>query len=232
MTRPEPQTRSLADELTSWQLRYLGEMTASLSHELRNGLAVINEKNGLIADMMAMAARGKPPNEARLGQLAADVARRVREASEVCDRLSRLAHTADEPTRVVELGTIVELVTRLMARLARRSKVELVLEPADPVNVEVEPVLLQLAIQLCLAWALEHGALDRVGITVGKAARSTAVVRLTGPSWRGVLTDRPAPLTHVLDALGAALEAGARDDEILLLVPTTLGGGREGEGRP
>ena len=45
-------------------LRFFGKMNASISHELRNALAVINENAGLIKDLMIMTEKGHPLDKA------------------------------------------------------------------------------------------------------------------------------------------------------------------------
>ena len=46
-------------------LRFFGTMTASISHELKNALSIINEGAGLLEDLAAMSARGMALDPAR-----------------------------------------------------------------------------------------------------------------------------------------------------------------------
>ena len=41
-------------------LRFFGKITASVTHEIKNALATINENAGLMTDYIEMAARGRP----------------------------------------------------------------------------------------------------------------------------------------------------------------------------
>jgi hypothetical protein len=213
--------RERIDETRLAELRYLGRMAASISHELRNSLATITEKNGLIADFAALAASGRPLNEARIGSLAGDVARRIKEATEVCDRLSRLAHSPDLATKVVELGSQVELVSGLMRRQARLAGVTIAVTHQGPVNVHAEPVLLQLALFECLGWAIAHPIGAEVQAAVGRRASDAAYVSIRGARWAGLLPDPPHPLRQALTMLGAELVAGETEDEAIILQPTS-----------
>jgi signal transduction histidine kinase len=208
------------DEARQAELRYLGRMAASISHELRNNLATINEKNGLISDLIALAARGRPLDEARVGTLAGDVARRIKTATEVCDRLSRLAHSPDRAQRVVELGAQVELVTSLMQRQARVAKATIIFEPTASVNVEVEPVLLQLVVYECLSWAIDHTIDRTVQTSVGRRGRDRAFVQFSGASWGELIQPPSSMLRGALTMLGAELITGEPEGEALLILPT------------
>jgi len=44
------------------ELLFYGKITAGISHEIKNGLAIIKETNGLVADFIKMAQRGAPLN--------------------------------------------------------------------------------------------------------------------------------------------------------------------------
>jgi C4-dicarboxylate-specific signal transduction histidine kinase len=41
-------------------LQFFGRMSASISHELKNALAIIKENAGLLADYVAMMGKGTP----------------------------------------------------------------------------------------------------------------------------------------------------------------------------
>jgi len=47
-------------------LKFFGKMTASISHELKNVLAIINENAGLLEDLCAMAEKGRPVDPVRI----------------------------------------------------------------------------------------------------------------------------------------------------------------------
>lgn len=211
-------------ELNAAQLRYLGQMAAHVSHELRNNLATINEKNGLISDLIALAARGRPINEARVGQLASDVARRVQDATEVCERLSKLAHSPDHDIHVVELGGIVALVASFFRRPASVASVTFEPLNSDSVNVEVNPVLLQLAISQVFDWVLRERRQHRITLDVGRVDRKTAFVRFSGADWSELLETAPTPLSDALVILDARLQEGDEEHELLLVVPSAQKG--------
>jgi C4-dicarboxylate-specific signal transduction histidine kinase len=208
-----------ADDLFAAQLRYIGHMTAVLTHELRNDLATINEKSGLIGDMVAMTARGRPLDEQRVGRIASDVARRVAEATTVCERLSRLAHAPDAALHTLELGALVALIATVLARPARVTKVTFELVPSTPVNVEAPPVLLHYVIYRCLLAAAEGLPGRAIEVAAAGEVRGTASVRFAGAGARLIAEQVDGIFARALAELGAELRAHD-DDTAFLRVPT------------
>ena len=66
-------------------LQFLGKINASISHEIKNVLAVINENAGLIKDMLIMAEKGRPLDNARINTQVEKVLAQVRRADKIVD---------------------------------------------------------------------------------------------------------------------------------------------------
>ena len=58
-------------------LQFFGRIAASVAHEIKNVLAIVNENAGLLEDFTVMADRGKPIDPARLKTMAATVKSRL-----------------------------------------------------------------------------------------------------------------------------------------------------------
>ncbi len=115
MTRPaEPGVPSLSVDC----LRFFGAMSASVSHEIRNKLAVINEKAGLVEDIAVAMKSGRVPDPERLETQARKIVEQVREANRIVRSLNRLAHSTDEAVATVDLSALVDLVIELYGRKA------------------------------------------------------------------------------------------------------------------
>lgn len=136
--------------LARGELRYLGAMSAGLSHEIRNRLATINEKNGLLQDLVHLAGQGGRLDLARLASLTADIARLVGSVNDSCRKLSALAHTPDTEQLTVDLAQQVELVAGLMGLSTGQGGLAVELAGGQPIALESDPVLLQYLLHLCL----------------------------------------------------------------------------------
>ena len=162
-------------------LKFFGKMTASVSHELKNVLAIINEKAGLLEDLCVMAERGKPADPERIKAAAGQVIKQVQRADEIIKRLNSFAHSADETVCDVDLCEAIKLVSALSRRLAmmREIKVELDADAA-PVVVNTNLFLLETLIWLFLDFAMDAaGDEKRVRISAERG-QNKAMIRFSG----------------------------------------------------
>jgi C4-dicarboxylate-specific signal transduction histidine kinase len=99
-------------------LAFFGKMTASISHEIKNVLAIINENAGLLEDITLMAERGIPINLDRLKTQAERIKNQIRRADVIVKNMNRFAHSVDESLMSVDLAELLEF----LAALSRRSQ--------------------------------------------------------------------------------------------------------------
>ena len=65
------------ESLTECGLQFFGKMTASISHEIKNVLAIINENAGLLGDLALLAERGVAIEPQRLNDMSRTVMKQV-----------------------------------------------------------------------------------------------------------------------------------------------------------
>ncbi len=108
----------------SWKLiadggfRYFGAVSASVSHDIRNKLAVINEKAGLLEDMATMMLEGRTIDLERLRTQAQKVKQQVHLTNRIIGDLNTFAHTVDAPLKSIDVVELVSLVAGLSTRKA------------------------------------------------------------------------------------------------------------------
>jgi hypothetical protein len=98
-------------------IRFFGEISASISHEIKNVLAIINENAGLLQDMIMMSEKGLPLNPERLSKLAHSISGQVARGDRIVKGMNQFAHSADVSTETVDVGAVVHFVSDLAARL-------------------------------------------------------------------------------------------------------------------
>jgi hypothetical protein len=132
------QNTALPRDLIPGGLEFFGRVNASISHEIKNSLAVINEVGGLLSDLLGLAAMGKEIPLARYAALAEKITAQVERANQIVKRLNRLAHTVDQEEKSLDLAEEILFVRDLMQRLAglKSARIETV-PPEKPVFVTV-----------------------------------------------------------------------------------------------
>ena len=136
-------------------LQYIAKVTASMSHEMKNVLAIINENSGLLEDLSFAAKRGKPIEPERIDRTCGQVAKQISRADTLLKAMSRFAHSFDHPEAPVDLHDTCQLVATLAGRLAAMRKVSLqVGQPTQPLFLAQHPFLLQTRLWRCLELAI------------------------------------------------------------------------------
>jgi len=178
-------------------LQFFGKISASISHELKNALAIINENAGLLEDFAIMADRGVPFDPARLKKMAAAVKKQISRADTIIRNMNRFAHSTDQTDVSVDLAQTIDTVIAVTARFAamRGIKIELKL-PDNPVVLQTAPFFLMNLIWRCLEFAMSaagdekqielvaEAADDRVRIRFRRLSGLTAALRETFASDR------------------------------------------------
>lgn len=137
-------------------LQYFGAMTASISHELKNRMAIINENAGLLEDLTMMAAKGRPLDPQRLEKMAGALKAQVALADEILKKMNRFAHVVDDFVHPVDIGRTVALTLELARRLADIQCVELRLKKgAGAITVITAGYVLMNLIWSCLQSAFK-----------------------------------------------------------------------------
>ncbi len=204
-------------------LQFFGRMSASISHELKNALAIIKENSGLLADYINMMGKGTPVDPERFQTIAQRIDSQTRRADAIIKNMNQFAHTVDSPSKPVDLNQTLDLLVALHRRPAAMQQVDLEPRPSDSVAVvTTAPFLLLNALGLILARAIE---------TAPSGEALTITVNIS-PSEAGIcfgrlktLSDLPVDqfltkhLIALLTALGAEAIIEAEDCRIIVRLP-------------
>jgi signal transduction histidine kinase len=215
-----------SDEMEVAGIQFFGKMSASISHEIKNVLAVINENAGLLEDICFMADRGKPGDIARLKKIAGDVKDQVRRADRIVTAMSRFAHSADEPSTETDLGELTALLGLLAMRFAAMRGVEIqTLAPSDPVLVTTFPFGLLNLLWTCLDYAMTAAGSGKMveivaaKTTEGGLVRFRRLEQLSAASIADIALGRLSALPH---ALNATIAADETKTELIVRLPKAL----------
>ncbi|MFH1974109.1 MAG: sensor histidine kinase [Pseudomonadota bacterium] len=195
-------------------LKFFGKMTASIAHETKNVLAIINENAGLLEDLCAMSERGKPVDPGRIKTIAGKVIKQVQRGDEIIKKLNSFAHSADELDCNVDVNDILMLVTGLAGRIALVRGINLETDQmTDPVIINTNPFLLETLVWLFLDYAMEAAGEGKTVSVTAEKQHENAVIRFSG--LKGLAGMQPDSFPGDSEkALLAALNATAATDAV------------------
>ncbi|OPX37455.1 MAG: hypothetical protein B1H12_04830 [Desulfobacteraceae bacterium 4484_190.2] len=208
-------------------LLFFGKMSASISHEIKNVLAIINENNGLIEDYTVMAEKGAPFDPGKFRSLAEKVALQIRRADGIIKNMNTFAHSIDEPAKSIDLSDFLGFAQALFARFAVMKGIALEPKPSESnLMITTSPFFLLNLIWFCLDLSMDAAGPEK---TVGLSARKTdtgAQIGFTGLKDLGkVLTgefpgEKEKPM---LELLKAEIKIEEEIGEIMLNLPRDIG---------
>jgi signal transduction histidine kinase len=208
-------------------LQLFGKMSASISHDLKNVLAVINENAGLLEDFCLMAEKGKPLDLARVKRLAGDLKSQIRRGDQIITTLNKFAHSADRESVPIDLGELLGLLAALSLRFASMRGVSLEIhKPVAPVTVTTFPFGLLNLLWLCLDYAMTAaGSGKRVELSAEKTDAGARLRFRELESMAAVPDPFPTEREKALSrALNARIGIDVGSGEIAVSLPNTCRG--------
>lgn len=132
-------------------LEFMGKVTASSTHEIKNQLAVINEQSRLLQEMLIMARQGKEVDPDRLEQLIGRVVARVEQADQAVRRLNAFAHSADADRTSADPVQTIAALLRIFERIASLKEISLNFDSEQNCGeISQRPIYLEQAVWICL----------------------------------------------------------------------------------
>ncbi len=118
------------DQLRRRSLEFSGRITASLSHEINNVMAIINELSGLLDDFTFAAENGRPIDLERQKTTVRKITAQIYRGREYIQQLNSFAHMMDSKNQELDLARCAEQISFVCQRFARNRKVGLGLGPS------------------------------------------------------------------------------------------------------
>ncbi len=208
-------------------LQFFGKMTASISHEIKNVLAIINEDAGLLEDLASLAEKGRPLEIGRVKVLATKMKAQIKRGDEIVKRMNRFAHSIDETYQVVDLDEILTLMVSLAERPSLMREIVLEKEPhRGRVTVRTNPFILENLIWLCLDFGMA-GAGGSKALVLGCEARENGGrIRIKGLRGLHGVPEEAFPREEhkaLMRALKGDLAVDTEAGEVVLVLPLGAG---------
>ena len=208
---------------TRTSLAFFGQMTASVTHEIKNALAIINENAGLLADLLLVARDGAPLPHDRLERLGRAVSRQVRRADTIVKNLNRFAHSSDHWTGHCNVEEMLVLVATLSARLLDQRGVAVEVAAGDnEVSVVTCPFVLQTLVGRSLQFAAGYVGADKtIHLAAEKDADKNRIL-ITGLSLSRETAATPfpgEPETELLACIGGSCRNDIQNGRLVISLP-------------
>lgn len=212
------------DTIGETGLRFFGKVSASISHEIKNTLAVINENAGLMEDLTLMAEKGMELDPVRVRGLAEKILAQVRRSDGIVKNLNRFAHSIDETGKTVDVEETATFTALLAARLGSvRGVTFKTVSPEKPTRILTSPFFLEALIFRCLEIAMTAPDADKTIYLKPETTEANIQVRLTGMDLKEAWDEGGFPTEKdraLLDLLKADIEVNSTKGEIVLILTT------------
>ena len=158
----------------------IGRLAAGVAHEINNPLAIINEKAGLLQDLISM--QGEFPPRDKLAGLAAAIISSVERASRVTHRLLGFSRHVDVHLEPIVVADLIHEVLGFLEREASYRNIRMVVESEDGLPAiesdrgQLQQVFLNIVNN---ALAAVKDNVGRIDITIRRAASDRVQVLVT-----------------------------------------------------
>jgi signal transduction histidine kinase len=221
--------QALADE----GLRFFGSITASVTHDLTNVIAIIDQTSGLIQDMVVAEKSGSPLSVERLSDAIGTTQKQSNRALEIIRRLNQFAHSADDSGVVFDVPDVIENLVEICRRFAALKRATFELDtPPGRIQIEGNPFLFQDAVYRALRLALgpaQPGDAIRISLEGDDADVS---VRVESPRGIDPGGDDMTTMIFVVAEMSGRVELEQRGDGTVMKLVFSRRGGAHPEHRP
>jgi signal transduction histidine kinase len=112
-------------------IKFFGTLSAAMTHDMKNFLAIINENAGLLADLSANALKKAiPVDPLKAATISQKIEKQVARADDMIKRFNRFSHSMDHDAETVDMEEAVNLMAHLAERIFRQDRIRLTVTPA------------------------------------------------------------------------------------------------------
>ena len=205
---------------------FFGTVMASISHELKNRIAIIKEHAGLLKDYSAMAARGRQIDMERLGRLGEALTVQVVKADRILKNMNQMSHSVDELFRPADLNELLKLLIDLAQRPANLHRITITFSASEsPVTVRTSPFLFMNLLWLYLEFlfdVVEDAQTFELKLEKGDGGGGLVRIRMSDAEVNADMDLIPENLTRLSTILGIGVEWNSERNGFLVRVPADI----------
>ena len=216
------------DNVKEWfgydSLTFFGKVNASISHELKNVMAIISETTGLLGDLSEMAQGGNPIDPDMLASSTDSIIEEIQRGFITIRQMNRFAHSVDSPILSVDLMDILDLVRNLSGYLAFAGKTNLHTDEGAAPMALTCPFILQAIIYQAVVRTFQNaGPAAELDISVQSKNESTWRILFDGLIPKEVEAFPDDRITRMAASIGVSFHWDRDADRLEIDVPVSIG---------
>lgn len=134
-------------EKSADDLRFFGKVTASVTHDLQNVIAVIKETAGLMEDILLMNRDKELPFLEKFQKSLSTIKNQSLRGSSLVKSLNEFAHTPDDDEKEIDIVKTARMLTTLIERKTKSSEIHVhVEEPEGLVVIRTNAIKFEMAL--------------------------------------------------------------------------------------
>jgi signal transduction histidine kinase len=214
------------------EVAFFGKITAGITHEINNVLAIIQESSGLMEDVLDITENSTFPHKDKFIKSLNRIRGQIQRGIDITSRLNQFAHSPDHCPASLDLNEITEQMVLLASRFARLKTVVLESSPSDPpLIIKSDPVSLEMALFESIEILLNViGSGGKITLSPRKIQNECVL----GIGYENTVlpeedflakissTERWASLQEIMTYLGGTVKAFDSTPEILLYLPESI----------
>jgi signal transduction histidine kinase len=216
------------DNVKEWfgydSLAFFGKVNASISHELKNVMAIISETAGLLGDLSEMARGGRPIDPDMLASSTESIIEEIQRGFTTIRQMNRFAHSVDTPVVSIDLMEILDLVRNLSGYLAFAGKTNLHTGEGAAPMARTSPFILQAIIYQAVVQMFQHaGPGAQLDISVQSKNESTWRILFDGFSLKEVGAFPDDRIKGLAALIGVLIHCDRSSNRLEIDVPVSIG---------
>jgi signal transduction histidine kinase len=204
-------------------LAFFGRVNASISHELKNVMAIISETAGLLGDLSEMARGGTAVDPDMLTSSTDSIIEEIQRGFSTIRQMNRFAHSVDSPVVSVNLMEILDLVRNLSEYLSFTGKTNLLAgEGAAPMALTCPFILQAIIYQALVQTSQNAGPGAELDISVQSKNESTWRIIFYGFNLKEFEVFPDDRIKRMAASIGASIHWDRSSDRLEIDVPVSL----------
>ena len=138
-------------------IKFIGKITAGVTHEINNVLASIQEISGLMTDILSITDEKSFPHKEKFQTSLVKIQNQVQRGVKLTSQLNKFSHLTDNNKTDIDLKELLEHLIFLTERFARIKNVTLQNQSINQtITINTDPLRLQMALFNCISYLLNQ----------------------------------------------------------------------------